>query len=197
MTNNNKQIKNRDLTKEDIISLLRVGTVFFLGVLLLFFFFGWCYIRNNKYGVEAGMNGWNFICLSFTWNFKSVNKAIFGDVAVPFNYYAHELTIMLTVVTMIVFYLTIALIVLAIFNLIKVRTKVTKAIMILSLVNTFMLLLAFIFALVMNASDILPVFCSGNPECSIRSLIIFPFLISLLIFILNFVLKKKTAVEEK
>lgn len=197
MANNKNQIKSTEFTREDVIGLLRAATVFFLGVLLLFFFFGWCYIRNNKVGVEVGMNGWNFICLSFTWNFRSTNTTLFGDVAVPFNYYAHELTVTLTIITMIAFYLTIALVVLAVLNLIKVRAIITKLITILAIANAISLLVAFIIALIMNGSDILPEYCSGNPECSIRSLIIIPSLVSVLIAILNGILSKKLVVKEE
>lgn len=196
MANNKKQSLDTELTDEDKINVLRAGSLFFLGVLLLFFFFGWCYIRNTKEGVEVGMNGWNFICLSFTWKFSSANKAMFGDVAVPFYYYAQAFIVILTIMAMIIFYVTIALVVLAIFNLAKRSVKITTTMIVLSIVNSVTLLASFVTALAMNASDILPIFCSGNPACSIRSLIILPFLVSALVLVLNIFLRKKLLEKE-
>ena len=195
MAKNNKVV-DQQLTKEDKINLFRVGTVFFLGVLLLFFFFGWCYIRNTKYGVEAGMNGWNFICLSFCWAFKSTNTTMLGDVAMPFYYYAQVFIVILTVLACIIFWVTVASIVISIMNLAKRSVIKTTIVLVLSLINSVTLLTAFVVALIMNASDIIPIYCSGNPACSIRSLTILPFLISALILVLNIFLRKKLLEKE-
>lgn len=198
MANNNykKEKTMKDMTDEEKINLYRGLIPILLGLMLIFFFFGWCYVYNTSYGVEVGCNGWNFICMSFSWNFKSSNK-IFGDMAVPFYYYAKYYVIVLEVLTMVMFYTTLVLIALAVVNLIKKPyLKVTTAFIPVSIINAVVSLGAFITALTMNNSRILPKYCSGNPACSIQSLIIFPFLLSMVIVIVNLLLRNKLKPEE-
>lgn len=194
---NNKQYQKpvKELTREDKINLCRGMIPILLGLMLVFFFFGWCYIYNKDYGVEAGCNGWNFICMSFCWNFKST-EMVFGDMAVPFYYYAQYHVIILEIMTTVIFYLTIVLIVLAAFNLKKANRKITSVFMVVSIIYSAFLLAAFITALTMNGSQILPKYCGGNPKCSVDSLIIFPFLLSIVIMITNIVLKKNLDEQE-
>lgn len=186
----NEQKTVKQFSEEEKINLYKGLTLILLGLMLIFFFFGWCYVYNTDYGVEANCNGWNFICMSFSWNFKSTNKA-FGDMAVPFYYYAKYYVIVLEIMTTVIFYLTLALIVLGAINIKKNSKKIATIFMIVSIVNSVILLAAFITALTMNGSKILPRYCSGNPACSIQSLIIFPFLLSVSIMVLNIVLRKK------
>lgn len=196
MANNYQKEKTiKEMTKEEKINLYRGMIVVLLGLMLIFFFFGWCYIYNKDYGVEVGCNGWNFICMSFCWNFKSTEK-VFGDMAVPFYYYAKYYVIVLEIMTMIIFYLTIILLILACLNLNKVNRTITTVFMFVSIVYSVALLTAFITALTMNGSKILPKYCGGNPKCSVDSLIIFPFLLSLVILIINIVLRNKLAENE-
>jgi hypothetical protein len=178
------------MTDEEKINLYRGLSIILLGLMFIFFFFGWCYVYNTKYGVEVGCNGWNFICMSFCWNFKSANSA-FGDMAVPFYCYAKYYVIVLEILTTIIFYLTLVLVALACINLKKPNRLVTNISMIVSIVYSVVILGAFVTALIMNASDILPFYCSGNPACSIQSMIIFPFLLSILILIVNILLRNK------
>lgn len=193
---NQKQQTIKEMTNEEKINLYRGMILVLLGLMLIFFFFGWCYVYNKDYGVEVNCNGWNFICMSFCWDFKSPNKA-FGDMAVPFFHYAKYYVIVLEVMTTIIFYLTLALIVLACLNLKKTRRIITTIFMFISIVYSVALLAAFITALTMNGSKILPGYCSGNPKCSVDSLIIFPFLLSIVIMIINIVLRKNLSNEEE
>lgn len=196
MANNyQKKQETKEMTKEEKVNLYRGMILVLLGLMLIFFFFGWCYVYNKDYGVEVGCNGWNFICMSFCWNFKSPNQ-IFGDMAVPFYHWAKEYVIVLEIMTTVIFYLTLILIALACFNLKKANRKITTAFMIVSIVYSVVLLAAFITALTMNGSRILPKYCSNNPKCSVDSLIIFPFLLSIIIMIINIVLRNKLASGE-
>jgi hypothetical protein len=196
MTNNYQKEKTfKEMTNEEKINLYRGMILVLLGLMLIFFFFGWCYVYNKDYGVEVNCNGWNFICMSFCWNFKSTSK-VFGDMAVPFYYYAKYYVIVLEVMTTIIFYLTLVLIALVAFNLKKANRKITTIFMVLSIVYSVALLAAFITALTMNGSKILPKYCSNNPKCSVDSLIIFPFLLSVVIMIVNIVLRNKLAGKE-
>ena len=191
----NSQKTIKEMNDEEKINLSRGAIIILLGLMFIFFFFGWCYVYNTGYGVEVNCSGWNFICMSFSWDFKSGNAA-FGDMAVPFYYYAKYYVIVLEIMTTIIFYLTLALVALAIINIKKASRKVTTIFMVLSIIYTVMLLAAFITALTMNSSKILPKYCSGNPACSIQSLIIFPFLLSLVIMIINIYLRAKLGKQE-
>ena len=184
MATNSKKAPKKQMTPEETISSLASSSVILLAVLLLTFFFGWCYIFNTEVGVEIGANGWNFICMSFCWNFKS-SAPIFGGIAVPFYYYAKYQTIILQILTTVMFYITLTLVGLSILNIKKHSIGLTKIIVALSVFNSLLLLGCFIVALTMNNSRILPKYCSGNPDCSIHSLAIFPFLVSIVILISN------------
>ena len=196
MANDAQKTKNvKEMGEEEKINLYRGMIAILLGLMLVFFFFGWCYIYNKDYGVEVNCSGWNFICMSFSWNFKSPNQA-FGDIAVPFFHYAKYYVIVLEIMTTVIFYLTLILIALACFNLKKVSRLITTIFMVISFIYSITLLAAFITALTMNGSRILPEYCSSNPACSVDSLIIFPFLLSVIILILNIVLRRKLKNQE-
>lgn len=190
-----EQKTTKQFNEEEQINLYKGLTLILLGLLLIFFFFGWCYVYNTDYGVEVNCNGWNFICMSFYWNFKNSNVTVFGDMAVPFYYYAKYYVIVLEILTTIIFYLTLSLIVLGAINIKKNSKRVTTIFMIVSIINSVILLASFITALTMNGSKILPKYCSNNPACSIQSLIIFPFLLSVGITVLNIVLRKKLSIK--
>ena len=196
MANDAQKTKNvKEMFKEEKINLYRGMIAILLGLMLVFFFFGWCYIYNKDYGVEVNCSGWNFICMSFSWNFKSPNQ-VFGDIAVPFFHYAKYYVIVLEIMTTVIFYLTLILIALASFNLKKANRLITTVFMVISFIYSATLLAAFITALTMNGSRILPEYCSSNPACSVDSLIIFPFLLSVIILILNIVLRRKLKNQE-
>ena len=195
MANNTKNQTIKQTTDEEKINLCRGAIIILLGLMFIFFFFGWCYVYNTQYGVEVNCNGWNFICMSFCWNFKSSN-AVFGDIAVPFYYYAKYYVIVLQIITTIIFYLTLVLVALAALNLKKVSRKVTTVFMVVSIIYSVTLLAAFVTALTMNGSRILPKYCSNNPACSIQSLIIFPFLLSVAILLINIYLRSKLLKQE-
>lgn len=195
MANNTKNQTIKQTTDEEKINLCRGAIIILLGLMFIFFFFGWCYVYNTQYGVEVNCNGWNFICMSFCWNFKSSN-AVFGDIAVPFYYYAKYYVIVLQIITTIIFYLTLILVVLAAINLKKNSRKITTVFMVVSIIYSVTLLAAFVTALTMNGSRILPKYCSNNPACSIQSLIIFPFLLSVAILLINIYLRSKLLKQE-
>lgn len=193
-SNSKNQVK-KVMTEDEIISSLRVSTLFLTALLFVSFFFGFCYVFNTDYGVEVGVNGWNLICMSFYWNFKS-SAVVFGDIAVPFYVYAKYYTIILTVFMTIVFYFNFIIFILSLINIKKQKYLLSKISMILSIFTTILLLGCFIVALTMNGSRILPKYCSGNPACSIHSLAIFPFFISLINMIASAVLLYKLHEKE-
>lgn len=191
---NNYQKPIEKMTDEEKINLCRGLIIIMLVAMFLFFFFGWCYIYNTGYGVEVNCNGWNFICQSFVWDLESENPA-FGDISL-FYYFAEDYIFILQILTTAIFYLTLALVVLAILNIKKLSRKITTIFMIVSIVYSVLFLAAFVVALTINGSRILPEYCSGNPACSVQSLIIFPFLLSVGIVLINIYLRSKIGKKE-
>ena len=145
---NNKQ-KEINIEKNDPFSSYTVGSLVLIGILFLSLFFGWSYIFNTDSGVEIGVNGWNYVCLSFTWYFKTTNEVLFGNVA-AFYYYVKYIVVVLTVVTAIAFYLLIALAPIAFINIKKSSAKLATANGILSVVLAVVLLVCFIVSLCMG-----------------------------------------------
>lgn len=185
---NNKQ-KEINIEKNDPFSSYTVGSLVLIGILFLSLFFGWSYIFNTDSGVEIGVNGWNYVCLSFTWYFKTTNEVLFGNVA-AFYYYVKYIVVVLTVVTAIAFYLLIALAPIAFINIKKSSAKLATANGILSVVLAVVLLVCFIVSLCMGPKMIKG-YCSNNPKCSVCSLSILPMFIAIANGVLNFVLRHK------
>ncbi len=160
--------------------------------LLLCYFFGFSYVYNTEYGVEAGVNGWNYIFACFSWTFKS-SASIYGDgLAVPFNYYAKYFVRVLSVATTVSFVTILAFTVLTVLNIVKFNKKIEIASMIILYVIAFIFLVCIVTALAMNGSDILPIYCSGNPKCSIATLTFIPFFVSLIAAISHSVFIRKS-----
>ena len=100
-----KKYQNQDTSLADKKKILAESGLILSAVLLLCYFFGFSYVWNTSYGSEASVNGWNYIvsCLTwiftgFKWKFKSTG-ALYGDIAVPFNYYAKYYVRVLSVAT--------------------------------------------------------------------------------------------------
>ena len=157
----------KNKAKEKILSFYLVSAGIGL-VAILFYFFNWVYIFNTTQGVgvEVGCNGFNFLIATLTGKFSSTSK-VYGDLAVPFYYYAAKYCKTLGVVTLI----SIVCLILSIgFSVAAYFTKKQE----LSIGSVVLLIVCFTVALSMKDSDILPVYCSGNPRCSIESLAILP-----------------------
>ena len=169
--NNQKDMSN---TKDNDYSPFTVTSLLIVVAMFFCFFFGWIYIFNFDAGVtEIGMNGWNFICLSFCWKFKSIETGLFGNVY-SFNYHEPEFIIALTIMTMIVFYMSLALLILVFYNIKKNSIKVTRIITLLSFVDALMLLACFIVGLLLNVTALTRGEFCDNPACSTGSLAIIP-----------------------
>ena len=184
---NNQKVNN--VEKNDPFSSYTVGSLVIAAIMFLSLFFGWSYIFNTGSGVEIGVNGWNYVCLSFTWYFKTTNEVVFGNVA-SFYYYVKYLVVTLTVLTMIAFYLLIALGVCSFINVKRTSKDLTTVNGIVSIMLAVVFLACFIVALCMGPKMIKG-YCSNNPKCSVCSLAILPMFIALSNAILNFVLRSK------
>jgi hypothetical protein len=153
-------------------------------VLLLCYFFGFSYIWNTGYGSEASVNGWNYFIACITWRFKGT-EPVYGNLAVPFNYYAKYYVRILAVTTTVSLAVLIAYILMSAFNIKTFHKKLEVATMVILYILAFVFLVCIVVALAMNGSKILPKYCNNNPQCSIATLAFFPFFITLITAIVH------------
>ena len=196
MKNTNQTVRG-EMTLENKRKALAQSGLIIGGILLLCYFFGFSYIWNTSYGSEASVNGWNYIFACITWNFKGTEWIYGSHLAVPFNYYAKIYVRILAVATTVSFVVVLAYIIMSVFNIKKFHKKLETATMVVLYVLAFVFLFCLVTALTMNGSKILPKFCGGNPQCSIATLIFFPFFITLITAICHSVFIHKTADEEE
>ena len=105
--------------------------------------------------------------------------SIYGDLAVPFYYYATSYVESLTLYTLISLIGAVVAILVLIVAAAKKLYQLHGAALLLSAISTIFLLMSFGTALSMSNADILSVYCGGNPACSIRSFAIEPALLML------------------
>ena len=189
--NNENQKNVKKTVKDDPYSSFTVGSVIILAILLLCFFFGWSYIYNTEpgVGVEIGINGWNYICLGFTNAFKSTNKTVFGDVD-SFYYWVKNWVKAETIITFVAFWLVIGLIAVSVMNIRKTNRKLALASAIGSIVLALVFLACFVIALTMTPKMVKG-FCGGNKSCSVHSLALIPFFVTVGNAVTNFALHHK------
>ncbi len=156
-------------------------------VLLLLFFLKWIYIYNvgtssttgELIATEVQVSGWSFFLATISGQFSGT-AAVFGDIAIPFYVYAESYVIAIGIFTLIAVVCAIAAIalnVIAIFG----KQRLSYAAMGAEIATFVMLLAAMITAYAANGSQILPIYCSSNPNCSVRTLIYIPLVLSLAI----------------
>lgn len=171
-----------------------VGIALSVAVILLFFVH-WATIYNTSIGGnEVQISGFNTFFAAITGGYSKTDS-LYGDMAVPFYYYAKsycQASGIFTILAFIVSVLGLFLQVLA--------TKLHSLHISVVFLNglAFLLLLAcFIVSLSMANSDILPIYCSGNTACSIRSYAILPALCALASCVLSVFNTIKYAEAEK
>ena len=119
-------VKKPEMSLDDKKKILAESGIIVGAVLLLCYFFGWSYVFNTGYGVEVGVNGWNYIIACFSWQFKST-AAVYGDMAVPFNYYAKYYVRVLSVMTTVSLGVLLSFIIVSCFNIKKYHAQLEKA----------------------------------------------------------------------
>ena len=189
------KITKQEMSADDKKKVLAESGIIIGAVLLLCYFFGWSYVWNTSYGAEVTVNGWNYIIVCFTQKFKGTG-ALYGDIAVPFNYYAKYYTRVLSIMTVVSLGVLIVFIVLSAFNIKKFHAKLEKVTIIVLYALAVVYLGCIITALTMNGSKILPKYCGGNPQCSIATLAFFPFFITLITAIVHSVFVYKNKEEQ-
>lgn len=163
--------------------------------ILALFFLKWIYIYNSDgykdsdtgkmLYTEVKVSGWSFFLATLSGQFSG-KAAVLGDIAVPFYYYAKGYVIAIgvfTVLAVLCLIASVALNVVAVFG----RQKLSFAAACVETAAFVMLLAAMIAAYAANGSQILPVYCSGNSACSVRTLIYIPLVLSLAVMVTGIV----------
>ena len=136
------------------------------------------YIYNLDVGREVGVSVWSFALATISGSFSSPQE-VFGDIAVPFYYYAETGTILTGILALLTILSGLALTALAAVLLLKKKYDFLPLLLFAAAVTAVMLLGGIVAALTLNGSQILPIYCSGNPACSIRTDGWLPFLAAL------------------
>ncbi|MBQ1492435.1 MAG: hypothetical protein IIZ39_10805, partial [Blautia sp.] len=135
-------------------------------------------------GVEVTTNGFSFLAAAVTGDYTSTG-AIYKDLAVPFNYYAESWCFRMGLATLAA---GITLLIALLAQLVTLLGKVYMLNLlsaVAGLLSGISLLVVFFIGTTMKNSDILPIYCSGNPACSIHTYAIVPAIALLLMGILN------------
>ena len=151
-------------------------SVFLLSILLLALFFcDLSYIHNTDVGREVSVSVWSYALATVSGSFSSP-AAVFGDIAVPFYYYAETGTVLTGILSLVLVIAALALAVLSAVVFLKRKYDLLPLLLFSAGVTVLLLVGSLISSLALNGSQILPVYCSGNPACSIRSDAYFPLL---------------------
>ena len=149
-------------------------SVFLLSLLLLALFFcDLSYIHNTDVGREVSVSVWSYALATVSGSFSSP-AAVFGDIAVPFYYYAETGTVLTGILSLVLVIAALALAVLSAIVLFRRKYDLLPLLIFAAGVTVLLLVGSLISSLALNSSQILPVYCSGNPACSIRSDAYFP-----------------------
>jgi len=153
--------------------------------IILCFFFNWVYIYNTDIsGSEVSISGFNTLFAAFSGNYSNAGK-LFGDMAVPFYYYAADYCRILGILTISAF--IISVLNLACQSIAAYGKAQTLSIVCLvsGIIQVILFVACFSVALSFKNTEILSKYCGGNPACYIKSLAIIPAIISAIICALS------------
>lgn len=154
-------------------------SVFLLSILLLALFFcDLSYIHNTDVGREVSVSVWSYALATVSGSFSSP-AAVFGDIAVPFYYYAETGTVLTGILSLVLVIAALALAVLSAVVFLRRKYDLLPLLLFAAGVTVLLLVGSLISSLALNGSQILPIYCSGNPACSIRSDAYFPLIAAL------------------
>ena len=154
-------------------------SVFLLSILLLALFFcDLSYIHNTDVGREVSVSVWSYALATVSGSFSSP-AAVFGDIAVPFYYYAETGTVLTGILSLVLVIAALALAVLSAVVFLRRKYDLLPLLLFAAGVTVLLLVGSLISSLSLNSSQILPIYCSGNPACSIRSDAYFPLIAAL------------------
>ncbi|MCD8308852.1 MAG: hypothetical protein LUD19_03270 [Clostridia bacterium] len=172
--------------------------------LLACYFFHWIYVYNvgtssttgDKIGTEVSVSGWSMFFATLFGQFESA-ASIYGDVAVPFYYYAQTYIIILGVITVVSVVVIIAIAALYAVALAKKKHSLVYVAMSLEIILLLLLIGAMAVALAANGSDILSQYCQNNPDCSVRTLTYVPIAVSAVLLAVGITATVKYSSAEK
>lgn len=157
-----EQKQLRALRPFDIAALVAAAAV------LLCFFFDFAQIYNTDAGVEVHVSGFSFALAAATGGFSSTSS-VYGDIAVPFYYYAQSYSIVLGALALAAVAASLLALALPVVRLATGSRRWYALDAAAAALAAGLVVACFAVGVAMNASDILPIYCSGNPACSIRS----------------------------
>ena len=176
------------------LRFLSLASLLFAGLLLIFMLVNWAAVYNTDSGIEVKISGFNCVAAGLSGNYTGTDAA-FGDMAVPFHYYAESYVKTLSVLSVIVMFVSIARILVEIFASITNKQGAFNFLGIgFGAAQSALFIWCYSVALSMKDARILAVYCGGNPACSIVSTAILPAVFAILsisIPVLGLILSKK------
>ena len=110
----------------------------------------------------------------------NIKEVFHGNVSMPFYYYAKNITVALSVLAFVSFVFVLIITGLVIANIcLKNKRIISKIIHVLFYVLGAIFIACIVVALCMKHGRILRVYCSGNPQCSMQTLIFFQAILSI------------------
>lgn len=154
----------------------------FTVIMLLMLLVDWAAVYNTTIADnEVSISGFNCVAAGLSGNYSSADKGSFGDMAVPFNYYAATFVKPLCALTVVLMFVIILHLLIEVFASI---TNKQGAFNILAIVFTVaeavLMIVCYAVALSMKDAKILSDYCSNNPACSIQSHAIIPAILAIL-----------------
>ncbi|MGN1104378.1 MAG: hypothetical protein ACI4QI_05820, partial [Candidatus Coproplasma sp.] len=108
-----------------------------------------------------------------------------GNISVPFYYYAQSYVEVLGILTIVSVFLVLVAAAIEIAAVKTGRHGLSYLSVVIDILLLIVLVAGFAVALFMKESNILPKYCSGNPACSIRSLIIIPVIVAVALLVID------------
>ena len=137
---------------------------------LLPFFANFAEVYNSQLDnpIEVAVRGWSFFVAGLTGDYSSPD-AVYGDLAMPFYYYAQEWCETIAIVSIFAVVFIVLSVAVQAIAAIKKMHGLNLVSAILGLISAVLMIVCYAKGVGMANSDILPIYCSGNPACSIKS----------------------------
>jgi len=156
-------------------------------VIMLLFFVDWAAVYNTDIrGNEVKISGFNTVFAAISGGYTKADK-IYGNMAAPFFYYAADWCKAIGVLTVAAFFVNILCLAASLTAYFTEYKRISALTLGCAAVLFALLLAIFFIALSMKDSRILPVYCGGNPKCSIRSAALLPAVVSAGCFALSLI----------
>ncbi len=168
-------------SKRKVLRLFSLASLLMVVILLLMMLSNWAAIYNTDIkGNEVEISGYNCASAALSNNYKAIDQAKYGDIAV-FNYHAGAYVERLSVVSLAVLFVLIAHAVVVLFGLITNKQGVFNILTIIfATAEATLFIVCYSIGISLNDSGILSTYCNNNPACSVESGAILPALFAIL-----------------